>query len=515
MKVIKKITSLMLVMFMALATMVSVYAADPTYTITINNEVKGHTYEAYQIFSGSLRTDSDGKKFLGNVAWGSGVTDDVKTALGDAAAKANSLTSVDKANAFAKEVASYLGAVAGTSKESNGSYTIDELEPGYYLIKDKDGTITGNDTYTGYILKVVGNVAVTPKSDKPSVEKKVDDVNDSTNAENEQNWQDSADYDIGDAVPFKLTGTLPSNYADYDTYQYIFHDTLSKGLTYNGDAKVYVVAKGNEEGVDISKYFTISSSVDEETKETKLTISCNDLKVIKEIIDSNKDIIVRYTANLNENANIGSLGNPNEVYLEYSNNPNNGGEGETGNTPEDKVIVFTFKTIFNKVDEKGNALSGAEFTLEKWYGPKGKETAGYWQTINVVKNEAGTTFTFSGLDDGLYRLTETTTPDGYNTIDPIYFKVIATHDLESDDPKLNLLSVVWVDKDGNKIEGELDSGILNPIDGEGNICANIVNKSGIELPETGGIGTTIFYVVGGAMMLGAAVLFITKKRMEE
>lgn len=500
MRYLKKLTNVFLTMVMALALALTANAAGEKYTITIKNDATGHTYEAYQIFKGDLH---DGK--LSNIAWGSGVN---ASELGDAVTKAETLTDDAAAKAFAKEVAQYLTTPSATSSfnEASKNYTISGLEAGYYLIKDKNGSITGDDTYTGYILKVVGNVETAPKGDKPEVEKKVQDTNDSTGDTSE--WQDSADYDIGDDVPFQLTGTLPTNYADYKFYTYIFHDTMSEGLTYNNDAKVEI------DGVDVTEFFTIET--DDLEGKTKLTISCEDLKKIEVEgleITASSTVVVTYTAKLNENAKFGVAGNPNEVYLEYSNNPNYNGEpgdedNPTGETPKDVVIVFTFKTIVNKVDGEGKPLTGAEFTLEKYNSET--ET---WETVVVVKNDEGTVFTFSGLDDGIYRLTETKTPDGYNTIQPIYFAVVAEHDVTSDDPTLTSLVVKSVSgSEGSFVIGD-DLGDFTISMDKDEISTNIVNRQGPELPSTGGIGTTIFYVVGSALMLGAAVLLITKKKM--
>ena len=324
-------------------------------------------------------------------------------------------------------------------------------------------------------------------------------------------WLDSADYDIGDSVPFQLKATLADNVSSYTTYKVVFHDTLSKGLTYNSDAKVYI-------GGTETNGFTVTSTVNADGT-TTLTVSCDD---VKDLGAGNSSVItVEYTAKLNESATVGSAGNTNKVKLEYSNNPNNSGTGnnETGNTPEDTVVVFTYKTIINKVtknpaydpdkdsnktgtDSEGNTqyipLTGAEFTLEKY----NKET-NEWKSITVVKNDKGTTFTFSGLDDGNYRLTETKTPAGYNTIDPIEFTITATHDNSGATPTLTSLS-------GNAT-GSVITFTSNL--SEGSLSADVVNQAGAVLPETGGMGTTIFYILGSVLVLGAGVLLVVKKRM--
>ena len=512
MKHIKKLASLLLALVMALSLAVTAFADESTtYSITINNSTAGHTYEAYQIFTGDLATNEAGNKVLSNIVWGSGVSEAGQTALGDAAAKAETLKTEADAKAFAKAVAPYLTTAAGSANTvTDGKYVISGLAAGYYLVKDQDGSLTGdNDSYTEYIIQVVGNVTATPKSDVPEVQKKVKDINDSTDT-TKTDWQDSADYDIGDSIPFQLKATLADNVSSYTTYKVVFHDTLSKGLTYNKDAKVYI--DGTE-----TNGFTVTATVNADGT-TTLTVSCDDVKALG--AGNSSVITVEYTAKLNENAVLGSAGNPNEVYLEYSNNPNKSeaGSNETGETPKDVVIVFSYKTIINKVDSENKPLTGAAFKLEKLI--KGKDgAADTWTTVKeFTVDETTTSFTFSGLDDGQYKLTETKTPVGYNTIDPIYFVIEATHGETADVPTLKTLNAYLTDANGNKQtemkDGESVNIDLGTVDlTAGSITTTVVNKSGSELPSTGGIGTTIFYVLGGVLILAAVVLLVTKKRM--
>lgn len=499
MKKIKKIVSLLLAMVMAfvMTATVTVFAEGTTYSITINNSAEGHTYEAYQIFTGDLSGTT-----LSNITWGSGVSEAGKTALGDATEKAETLND-SNVKAFAKAVASYLTtSPAGSANTvTDGKYVISGLTAGYYLVKDQDGSLTGdNDSYTEYIVKVVSNTTATPKSSVPTIQKKLKDINDSTD-DAMTAWQDSADYDIGDSVPFQLEATLAYNVSSYTKYKVVFHDTQSKGLTYNNDAKVYIDSTE-------TNGFTVTSTANADGT-TTLTVSCDDVKALG--AGNSSVITVEYTAKLNTNAVLGSAGNPNKVYLEYSNNPNKSesGDNETGNTPEDVVIVFTYKTVVNKITKNPDynssvegsqeyiPLTGAEFTLEKY-----NKARDIWTSITVVKNSEGTTFTFSGLDDGNYRLTETKTPAGYNSIDPIKFTVTAEHDVLSDNPALTSLS-------GNATTGELT---FTSNTSEGSLSADVENKSGHTLPETGGMGTTLIYVIGAVLVLGAAVLLVAKKR---
>ncbi|MGN0990810.1 MAG: isopeptide-forming domain-containing fimbrial protein [Candidatus Ventricola sp.] len=491
-------TALALVMVFAMAACAVADGETPTYSITINNSAEGHTYEAYQIFTGDLSGTT-----LSNIVWGSGISEAGQTALDDAAAKAEKLKTEDDAKAFAKEVAPYLATVAGSaSTVTDGKYVISGLTAGYYLVKDQDDSLTGdNDSYTEYIVKVVSNTTATPKSDVPTVQKKVQDINDSTD-DAMTNWQDSADHDIGDSVPFQLKATLANNVSSYTTYKVVFHDTQSKGLTYNNDAKVYIDGKEAPVNTEATDDFTVTA-VKNADGTTTLTVSCDDVKALG--AKNSSVITVEYTATLNENAVLGSAGNPNKVYLEYSNNPNKSEEGnnETGETPKDVVIVFTYKVTANKVTSDKTPLAGAAFELFK----KDAKTGEYVSlgVVGATKNGDGTytvdadtkTFSWTGIDDGDYKIVEVVTPAGYNTIAPIEFTVSATHDTESSDPKLTGLTA------GNAFTGEVSTGTLS---------TEIVNLAGTELPSTGGMGTTVLYVGGGVLVLAAVVLLIAKRR---
>ena len=483
MKRMKKVVSLIMALAMVLAIAVPVMAEGTTYTITINNEDEGHIYEAYQIFKGELHGS-----VLSDIEWGDGITDDGQAALQNtagvesAAAVAAKLENESSAKQFADVVSGYLTSVpTGTSTAGNDIYTISDLEPGYYLIKDQDGSLAGKDTtYTEYMIKIVKNIAIDPKDSEATFEKKVEDCNDSIGRTTV--WQDSADYDIGDNVPFQLKATLPANVESFNTYKVVFHDTLSAGLSYAADAKVFV------DGHEKTTSFTITQQPGENGT-TTLTISCENVKADAIGAINGSEIRVNYTAKLNKDAVIGGNGNPNTAYLEYSNNPNATG---TGQTVEDKVVVFTYKVVINKVTEDNEPLVGAEFKLEK------KISGAERKLITTIKAENGSTFSFVGLDDGTYILTETNTPDGFNSIAPIEFTISAEHDVNSVEPKLLTLA------GGDRLSGEVSTGVLT---------GNVVNESGATLPETGGMGTTLFYILGAILVIGAGVALVTRKRM--
>lgn len=481
-KMVSIALTLVMAFAMALTMKVTTFAAGKTFTITAPSN--NHTYEIYQIFTGDL---SKGGKTLSNVKWGSNGTkipgtDVDKTVLEEI----KGLNSGDADQTKLATIKKYVDLTGNPYKTvKNGTVDVPE---GYYLIKDKDNSLTNqNDVYTTYIVQVSKDLTITPKADKPQSEKKVKDTNDTTGDTTE--WQDSADYDIGDNVPFQLTGTVTSKYADYKAYKFVFHDKESAGLTFNADSvKVYV------DGKQISSGYEVTTSPEDGHT---FDVVFKDLKQISEVKARSK-ITVEYTSKLNDKAVIGSAGNPNTMHLEYSNNPNDDQGGETGKTPEDTVIVFTYKTIINKVDASGAELKGAEFKLYKVMKDGSKEE------VAVVKNSEGTTFTFNGLDDGDYILRETTTPDGYNSISDIKFRITASHDVLSDSPALRDLT-------GNKVTGEIE---LIADKTAGSLTSKIVNQKGSELPETGGMGTTAMYLVGGVLVAGALLLLITKRRMD-
>ncbi|WP_423216195.1 isopeptide-forming domain-containing fimbrial protein [Streptococcus equinus] len=466
------------------------------YTITIDHVADGHTYEAYQVFSGTLASDG---KTLSNIKWGSGVTpftfENNSEARAIAEAIENQNDDSDLAKKFSKAAGANLTTPAATSELSaNGTAVLTVSEPGYYLVKDKDGSQDGNDAaYTRFMMEVVGDVNATIKNDKPSVEKKVKETNDSTGETTD--WQDSADYDKGDVVPFQLKATLPKHIADYEHYYVEFTDTLSAGLTFNNITLVKADGKTLSEGE-----YQVTTTTNEDGT-TTLSVVITDVKAVNKKINKDDLVIVEYNATLNDKAVLGSAGNPNSVELTYSNNPNDTGDGQskptsTGKTPKDTVKVFSYKAVINKVDQDGKALEGAGFTLYK----EGKKE----EKIKEISASDATTFEFDGLDAGNYKLVESTTPDGYNTAKDVEFTINAKTDVESADPQLESLS-----GDINSGEAKFDADKAN-----GTLTANIVNRKGSLLPSTGGVGTTILYVVGSILVLVAAVLLITKKRMD-
>ena len=481
MKHAKKLASFLLVLVMVFALATTAFAADTTITAPAGST---RTYDVYQIFTGDLAGG-----VLSNVKWGKNGTGAVGKAVPqetlDALAAVNSLSDTEKLAEISKYV--------NLTSEKFG--TVSDGSPlkaptGYYLIKD-NGPVLDGEAYSLYVVQVVGPTTISPKVGTTTSEKKVKDTNDST-ANSTADWQDSADYDIGDDVPFQLKATIAQDYANYKVYKLTFHDKESAGLTFKPET---VVVKIDGTTVDSSKYEVVTTG---DTFEVRFA----DLKTTTARAGS--VITVEYSATLNDQAVLGSTGNPNTMHVTYSNNPNDDQGGENGKTPNDTVTVFTYKVVANKVTknpayvEGGSepeyiSLKGAGFTLYK------KNASGKYVAVgSEVKGDEMTTFEWKGLDDGDYKISETTTPSGYNTIADIEFTITAVHDVTSVNPTLTSLT------GGNTFTGEVSTGAVS---------ADIENNTGSTLPETGGMGTTIFYVVGSILVLGAVVLLVTKKRM--
>lgn len=500
MKHLKKIAGLLLAVVMMLSMCVTASAAN----IIIDGAGENAQYKAYKLLSAA---DLGDNKFTYTVE------EKYRAILANVTGKTNDTEIIEyiKNNdprVFADTIYKTIrknNSLEADATTSSGKF--ENIANGYYLIAE---TTLGSSekTYSLVMLDTAGNADchVTPKKDEPTLEKKVKEKNDSEGTETD--WQDGADYDLGDSVPFKLTGTVSQKYDSYSSYYYVFHDKMSAGLTFNKKS-VVVKVDGNQ----VTGGYEVVTGSENTANACTFEVKFADLKKITgATVESDSIITVEYNATLNENSVIGSVGNPNEAKLEYSNNPYFDGSGKpsTSETPEDKVIVFTYKLVANKTD--GNKpLNGAGFTLYKFNHTTNAYVA-VGDEIKGTEKDPKTTFEFKRLDAGKYKLVETTVPSGYNKAEDLEFVVEATYDVNKADPQFGTLVIKTADGQ-TTISGE--NKVFSIDLAAGSATTDVVNKSGSKLPSTGGIGTTIFYVVGVVLMLGAGVLLITKRRMSE
>lgn len=545
-KVIKKLLAALLAVAMVCAMAIPAFAFESWETKEDLN--KNHDYIAFQIFKGVI--SSKDNPMLSGVTWGSHITnpDDFLKKLKDApiiGAQFHSIDATDATDAatvqkvlaviskwhdsdddsiaFARFVCHYLysNGAAPDSDIVGGNSSITIPEAGYYLIVDTINFSNGDyyHAYNSFLLVNVPqavqtsyNVTINHKVVKPTVEKKVYDNFDNQDGTSTGDFGSSADHAINEKFQFQLIAKLPAGrdegraYDYYDKYTVCFNDTLSEGITYDGLDSVVIESNGTPYDItnDSSKYDIDISNL---KSQNSFVVKIHDVKNCVANLNDGATITVTYTAHLNDKAYVniagGSTSNINKVYLTYSNNPKD--ESSIGKTPESTpVYVYTYQlnnTKYHDDDNPNNVLAGAGFrlysdeachdedeiklkmndddTYSRDFSTEGKG-------VEMISGQDGQ-FNVKGLDAGTYYLKETKTPDGYSACKVIPVTIKADH---SRNDQVNL-------------EGS-------------NLTNDIVNikAGGITLPSTGGIGTTLFYVVGGGLMVAAIVLLVTKKRME-
>lgn len=344
-----------------------------------------------------------------------------------------------------------------------------DLALGYYFVTTESGALCN-------LVTTDKEVTIYDKNDKPNIEKKVE-------------GKTSVSKDIGSTINFTIDAKLPATVTGYSSYTYKITDTMSDGLTYNSEAKVTI--KDGQNTVPDEDYTYEESG-------NGFVVTMNKNQVEKYL---NKTLVISYSATVNENA---VSVNNNTAKLEYSNDPNNEESTETGN--EKVVYVYTGAIKIDKTDSKKNSLAGAKFVLKNAEGKfykaalkenaetpaiadgKGNATNVEWvddqDSATVITTDAEGLAYFVGLAAGKYSLIETEAPDGYNILtSPVEITIT------------------------DKTEGENVTNTLVTTD------QSVVNYTGQELPETGGIGTTIFYLLGALLVIGAGVVYVTRRRM--
>lgn len=538
MKATKRIFSVFLTCVLAftMAFAMGLTASAADYTITINKPAGDidRTYEAYQIFQGNL----DGST-LSDIEWGAGIdgaaflTELKKnasfTSCTDAKTVAEKLAAFtddsDEAVAFAKLAGKFL--ITATASSSTGKITV---PAGYYLLKDV--TTVTDDALSLNILKVVKDVTVNPKADHPTVDKKIGTDIATGVAANEAT--------IGDKVPFVIASKVPQMQG-YTKYFFVLNDSMTAGLTYNKDVAIKI-------GTTTLAADAYDVVYDDTANTMKIVIK----NFIQYKSEAGKDIVVTYSATLNEKADLKD-GNKNTVKLTYSNNPNVDYKGDNepdttdpvGETPEHVTVTYSTKLQLTKVDgaDHNVKLEGVEFQITgtsiKTAVSKGdyfkQDAAGtYYQlkdgtfteTAPTTETESkyvstsvkyakvtdtaeqtkmqkvtasGTTdangvITFKGLGAGTYYITELKTLGGYNLLTaPITVTITGT-------PSATGSGYSWSVSSNATFEDDM-------------VKLTVENNKGSVLPITGGIGTTIFYVIGGLLVCGAVVMAITKKKL--
>ena len=512
----KKLFAIILSLAMIFAMTATVFATEEnehTMCTLVINGIKDHTYKVYQIYTGDVEEEGT-TLVLTNVKYGKNHYL-AGSQPGDpvGADELKDFLSSDNKNEFflsaiKDENNPYATVNAGDTNDDTVSL---ELEAGYYLIMDvtENELLPDGQTRSPIILKVAEDTTITSKHATISSQKRVKDKNDSTGEVS--NWQDSADHDIGDPVEFQLSVTLPSIFASYEDYPLAFHDKHDAGFTVDltkGDDGNFVayIQRGEQKLFDVpAAAFDLHECLPREScaigacefGTCDFVVEFTDLQQV--YADAGvtfvKDdiLVVEYTAVLNEQANVGSAGNENSMYVCHPD----------GHTPIDTVTVLTYALTVHKIDgSTKDPLTGAGFTLQKF-----NQATGMWEDV-VDEIVGGPDFTWSGLDDGLYKLIETA-PATYNDIAPIEFEIRAEHEVNWTAGGGIAFSRVDAVKDGNPtIFLDAKEGVR-----DGQLEGTVENFKGVVLPETGAEGTFMLITGGTVLVVLAAVFMITRKKM--
>lgn len=502
---------------LAATTVATANAADnATLTVsTADAKFAGKTVNAYKMFSATVSGDGKAVSYTLTDEWkpffekSVGLTGVTSENVND---KANDYVSnlqgdalvafATKASNWAQTTANNIaaGATATVSADaSSGNYTATfaGLDYGYYVVAVPGATLANTSGQYATLVSVDrANVTADIKGALPTVVKKV-------------NGGNATDAKIGDTLTFTLTSTIPDMSA-YDTYTFNFKDTLSQGLTFGQVTSVTVDGATNPLTVNTDYTVTTPTGSD-----NTLTVAMKDFKA-KQQANAGKTITVTYTATLNEKAAVGGHGNTNSATIQYSNNPSSSGTGES---EPSKVRVFTYgftvdKYTGKKYDDAATRLAGAEFTLAHKDGSAisfvkvaDSETqnavyrvAKAGETGDIISTPANGKVVFQGLKNGEYTLTETKAPAGYNKLaSAIGVKVNGQND--GTDTTNATVTITYNNNNGSSNYNQSASNGVIPVQ----------NKSGVTLPETGGMGTIAFTVIG-VLVIALGVAWTLKRK---
>jgi len=484
MKTMRKVFALLMALSMILALAISANAADGKTTVTINssNNETGSAYTGYKLLNAIPAVGEDGKpiqkdgKDLYTYSVNAAYADVLKEVTGfETDSDIYNYIAKQDAAVFADKVYEKLAGVAGVPLQEGAN----EIDQGYWLIVETTAGQTA-DGSAGTISRAMMDTAgvdaltISTKEDITSGDKEITTINDEEQGDN----TDAASVKVGDKIGYKLTADLDAKHGDYDEYFLQFGDTMVEGLKLVDDSIVIKFDGTPLSEREAAKY--IQNATD-----TAFDVIFENLKEAEGYSANLKEVTVEYLVEVTEDAVKGGLNNT--FTLQYSRDPYD--PSQHGSSTTHTSTVYTYQLTVGKVDGANNALAGAGFTLT---GPNG-------YTKEIAAADGLTSFVFSGLTAGDYKLEETTVPEGYNKANDIEFTITPTYNGD----KLTNLDVTCTSDDQLVINSNATSCEL---------AFNVVNQQGVELPSTGGIGTTIFTVVGATLMIGAAVLFITKKR---
>ena len=535
MKSLKKMMALVIAMVMVLAMGVTVFAAT-SHSITIKNDndaisINGKTYSAYKLFDSTQNSDQTAYAYYLSKSNQFYTTSAAKTivekyfTLTDIPGDSTKVTAVAKTGfdprTFADEIESVLKDLTAdyTSPAADNEQAVislpdDEAGQGYYIVtgtaKASDqNTTAGKEEITSAVIVTNEdpNPVAKPKAGIPTLDKKITGVAEGLTKVGDAVLDSdgvAAVAKVGSTVSYEIDSIVP-DLTGYTTYTYKISDSITAGLTYVEDS---FVLKINNAEVDIDPVFA------SDKKSFTLTIPMTTL----DDYDAGTDIVLTYNCTVNDSALSYDYEN-NTANLEYSRNPYDDTEKDT--TPDKKTYVIDLNIDVDKVAEgvSGKKLDGAEFQLYRMNG-SAKE---YYKWDSAAKKvtwvaSGGDTFTtdtngklttqVQGLDKGEYYLEETKAPIGYNALSAPVKVTISVNEANDKVTYSATTDGAAAKVDDGVVDLTVAQTTAQPV-----AVATIVNNAGTQLPSTGGIGTTIFYIVGAILVLGAGILLVTRRRM--
>lgn len=502
-KAIKKLLAALLAVAMLCAMAVPAFAASSSNDgkITIKNAVSGQTYTIYRILNLEYNETNNAYRYTAVTAWNAFIntrSSDLKVdnATGTVtwvnSDKNNNSSAIQNfADAAGKWASDNTIANDGFKTASGSTVEFTSLPLGWYLVVSSlsNGAICSIGTTDKEVI-------INEKNGAPTVDKEV--LEDSTNTYGKGN-----DADVGDTVTFRATIKV----TDGDPKNYVLHDKMSEGLTFQGITSVTRTNAGTSahDTLNETTHYTLKQGA---AVTDSVDPNCTFELAFKEnVLKPNDVVVVEYTAVINEKAVIGSTGNPNEATLEYK-------DGTRGTPSSTKTYTWKIDIYKYFQDSAGTKkpLKDATFVLYRQNSSNTPEYAKIsadkieWvtekeQATPLTSDEEGK-IAISRLDADTYYLEETKAPTGYNPLtSPIEIKI--EHGAMNE---TSASATITYKQQG--IEGSATN-ITSTSD-----RIEVENKTGTTLPSTGGMGTTLFYVVGGGLMVAAIVLLVTKKRME-
>ena len=517
----KKLIALVLALAMV-ATLGLAFAAD----ITVENADNGQTYTAYKLldYAYNASTDTftyyieDDDEYAAINALNLGFTFADDATYGHVVTNAGDLTAAGLTTALKGVIGDDLDDAAlqkVTTTAANNAATLTGLEAGYWFVTSTTGTLVSLQSFNQREI-------VFDKNEVPSIDKEITGATDGGVVADDG---ETADVNVGSVITYEVTVA-----AKKGAINYIFHDSMDAGLTFLPSEGITVKVGGTE--VDPSNYNIAYSSA------TAATAASGDVNVgdnltirfhntyLKSLFTGNTtsvNIVVSYKAQVNEDAVIGQTGNDNSATLEYGHTPGSEDDEDTDGEPskiteETKTTVYTYAIALKKVDKNGAALADAVFSLPfyvKALDANGNyiyagTTAGTGLVNSITTTNNGT-ITIQGVKSGSYTVNETAAPTGYNKVSGDI-----TVDAVKTSESVTTTSITkYLDKDGNVVATEQSDGhSVTYTNNEIPVGAFsvVVNLAGAELPSTGGIGTTIFYILGGLLVVGAAVILVARRK---